>query len=390
MTKVFNLRERPPAIQILTQMGAIVLSYFGTALVMLFIGLYAAAAITGQNFEQVMRSVEGTYNPDPTTITALKVVQFFNMLAFLVPALVLPGMLFKANAIKFTGLARSTAFPVFLLAVLAFGAFMPLLELSISLNLKMDLPSWMQGMENWMRDMEDRTGELTQNFLIMDSLQDLIFNALLMAVLPAICEEIFFRGFLQRAFYNWWGRKHLAVFLSAFVFSAIHMQFYGFLPRFLLGLLLGYLFLWSGDLKVSILVHFMNNFISLMVAWAYRDRIEEFDINAPMAAYPAFFYFISAVAGAGFLYLIYRQTRKRPSEQGEDETVYRLPVEDVPWEKIYSTSRQYEAEIVAGKLEDAGIKAVIVNKQDSSYRSFGDIEVHVPRTFYQRAKEILG
>ena len=127
-----------------------------------------------------------------------------------------------------------------------------------------------------------------------------------------------------------------------------------------------------------------------MVAWAYRGKMEQFDVNAPIADYPFFFYFISALAGAGFLYLLYRQTRMRPGGPEDEETVYRLPIENVPWEKVYITSQLYEAEIVAGKLEDAGVKAVIVNKQDSSYRSFGEIEVHVPRTFYQRAKEILG
>jgi hypothetical protein len=224
----------------------------------------------------------------------------------------------------------------------------------------------------------------------MNNAKDFIINAFVMAVMPAICEEFLFRGFLQRTLYRWWGRRYLAVILSAFIFSFIHFQFYGFLPRFLLGLLLGYLYLWSGDLKLSIFVHFLNNFISLLAAWYSQRNGDEFNLNAPMASYPVVLYFVSAAAGSVLLFLLYKRTRKRQNFPEEEEAVYRLPVSDVPWEKVYTTSRQYEAEIIAGKLEDAGIKTVIVNKQDSSYRVFGDIEVHVPRPFYQRAMEVLG
>jgi membrane protease YdiL (CAAX protease family) len=390
MTKVINLSERPTGIQIFNQALSIILT---GALINLFIGVIAllvGCAISGETFTQFQESILTSKDISYRTANAIKVVQFISMLGFLVTALVLPKLLYHTNPVRYTGLNSASSLSLYIISILVFAAFMPLLDLSNLLNMKMDLPAGLQSVENWMREKEDAAAQMTEKLITMPSASDFVFNALLIAVLPAICEEALFRGFLQRTFYRWWGRKHVAVFLSAFIFSAIHVQFFGFLPRFLLGLLLGYLFLWSGDLKLSIFIHFLNNFFSLSVAWFMQGDAENFDVNTPLANYPVILYFVSAVAGSVLLYLLYKRTRKRTAVSEVEEPVYRLPMSEVPWEKVYVTTRQYEAEIVAGKLEDAGIKTVIVNKQDSSYRVFGDIEVHVPRPFYQRAKEILG
>jgi uncharacterized protein len=364
--------------------------YILSALVLTFLGLEAASLLTQLPYESIRQSLEGNGSTDESTILGVKVVQFFYLLSFPVAAVVLTQLLFRTDPAKFTGVGKRPRLALYLLAAIAFVALSPLVDLSIMVNQRLDLPASLQPLEDAMRTMEDRAAEMTATFLKMDSISDLLGVIFIMALVPAICEEFFFRGFLQRTFYRWWGRRHLAVILSAFLFSAIHFQFFGFLPRFLLGLLLGYVFLWSGDLKLSIFIHFLNNLASTLYAWAYRDQLQVVDINAPMANYPPVYFFLSAIGGGLFMYMFYRQTRLKPDKPDAEDVVYRLPVEDVPWEKVYSTSRQYEAEIIAGKLEDAGIKAVIVNKQDSSYRAFGEVEIHVPRTFVSRAKEILG
>lgn len=88
---------------------------------------------------------------------------------------------------------------------------------------------------------------------------DLLLNILIICVIPAFCEEFFFRGFLQRIFMKWIRDPHLAIFLAAVIFSAFHFDAVMFFPRFLLGALLGYLFYWTGSLWVPMVGHFINN-----------------------------------------------------------------------------------------------------------------------------------
>jgi hypothetical protein len=90
---------------------------------------------------------------------------------------------------------------------------------------------------------------------------------MMVAVLAAIGEELIFRGLLQRLFLEWTRNVHVAVFISAFIFSAFHLQFYGFFGRLVLGLILGYLFVWTGSLWVPIAVHFVNNAMAVIVSF---------------------------------------------------------------------------------------------------------------------------
>jgi membrane protease YdiL (CAAX protease family) len=110
-----------------------------------------------------------------------------------------------------------------------------------------------------MRITEEEAAKLTETFLKMPTIGSFLFNIFMIALLPAIGEEFMFRGLLQRLLKEWLGNIHLAIFISAFLFSALHMQFYGFFPRMLLGIMFGYLFYWSGSLWVPICAHFINN-----------------------------------------------------------------------------------------------------------------------------------
>jgi len=107
----------------------------------------------------------------------------------------------------------------------------------------------------------------------------------MIAILPAIAEEILFRGVIAKYLNEWTRNLHWAVFISAFIFAAIHLQFYGFLPRLLLGMALGYLYFWSGSLWLPIAAHFTNNFLSVVIEFLYRKQIihtnaEDFGTNS--------------------------------------------------------------------------------------------------------------
>ena len=129
-----------------------------------------------------------------------------------------------------------------------------------------------------MKIMEDRAAELTEIFLQMNSVGDLCFNIFLIALVPAIGEELFFRGIIQKKLENIL-TPHLSVFIASFIFSAIHFQFFGFLPRFILGLILGYLFLYSRNLWAPIFAHFTNNALGVLLMYSSIKDNLNFDIT---------------------------------------------------------------------------------------------------------------
>ncbi|MFM7813318.1 MAG: type II CAAX prenyl endopeptidase Rce1 family protein [Flavobacteriales bacterium] len=89
------------------------------------------------------------------------------------------------------------------------------------------------------------------------------------SIIPAICEEMFFRGLLQPLLSSIYRNHHIGIWITAGIFSLIHFQFYGFLPRLLLGALLGYLMVWSGSLWSSMFAHAVNNATAILVFNAY-------------------------------------------------------------------------------------------------------------------------
>ena len=143
------------------------------------------------------------------------------------------------------------------------------------------LPDFLSDVEAWMRSSEQQMAEMLEVFLVMDSPLDLVINLLMVAVLPAIGEEFLFRGTLQSFLKEWTRKPHLAIWVTAFVFSFIHFQFYGFFPRFILGVVLGYLFYWSGCLWYPIIGHFFNN--GLQVVLVYVGVMSLDDTGAEMA-----------------------------------------------------------------------------------------------------------
>lgn len=146
-----------------------------------------------------------------------------------------------------------------LLAVLLMLCQLPLINALAELNLQLQLPEALSGIQEWMQRQEDQAARLTQSFLSMSGPVDLLITLLVMAVLPGFGEELLFRATLQPLLTRITGNAHAAVWIAAFVFSFIHFQFFGFLPRFLMGAFMGYLFLWSRNAWVPVAAHFTNN-----------------------------------------------------------------------------------------------------------------------------------
>ncbi|TZF85715.1 CPBP family intramembrane metalloprotease (plasmid) [Pedobacter sp. BS3] len=254
-----------------------------------------------------------------TDIRLLKTLQVFSTVGiFIVPALVF-ARIESSKPLTWLKINRSVSFPVLLISLLLIFCIGPFLQFTINLNAGMHLPHWLNGLERWMRLQEDQAALITKQFLEGKTPAVLIINMLMIAALPAIGEELLFRGCLQQLFIRWFRNPYMAIWVTAIVFSAIHVQFFGFLPRMLLGALLGYLFFWTKNIWVSIAVHFTNNAMSVILAYYYQlqgkpldDLINETD---PVTWYACLG---SIVVSAMLLLVIYRITKNTYSQPDTD------------------------------------------------------------------------
>ncbi len=186
-------------------------------------------------------------------INAVRIIQMVShIFTFWLPSLFFIGFVYKVRPFKRLFLNRLASPKFILLGILLIILAFPAIQLIYYWNRLIPLPESFQLMELGSK-------KLFEAFLVMDSPSILWFNVLVVGVIPAIGEELLFRGVLQRIFYKTFSNPHLAIWVTAFLFSAIHMQFAGFFPRLILGALLGYLLYWTGSLWVPILAHFVNN-----------------------------------------------------------------------------------------------------------------------------------
>ena len=211
----------------------------------------------------------------PMSVSSLKWVQLFQSLAmFLLPPLCM-AYLWTQEPMKWLKIDKCPRMNVALMAMILILLALPAINLIGYINQQMVLPSFLEPLEQWIKMQEETAKVLTEQFLHATTFSGLIINILLMALLPAVAEELSFRGVLMNLFSAKSERvPHVAIWSVAILFSAIHMQFYGFLPRMLMGALFGYALVWTGSMWVPILMHFTNNamavllyFIALRANW---------------------------------------------------------------------------------------------------------------------------
>ena len=208
----------------------------------------------------------------PLSVTSLKWIQLFQSAAmFLLPPLCMAYLWAKAP-MQWLKVDKFQSFKVSSMAILLMLVALPAINLLADINQQMALPTFLEPLEAWMKTQEETAKQLTEQFLSVTTYSGLIINILLMALLPAVAEELTFRGVLQRLFqgsnvsdFHTVKVPHVAIWVTAILFSAIHMQFYGFLPRMLMGALFGYMLVWTGSLWVPILMHFTNNAMAVIL-----------------------------------------------------------------------------------------------------------------------------
>jgi len=206
-----------------------------------------------------------------------QIVQSFS--AFIIPSL-LAGYLFWGQHTRGIGFSHPR-WTMLSLSFLVIVTAQPLVSYLGIWNSQMQLPEFMQGLEQWMQQSEENAQDVIFRLLDTKATGVVLLNILMIVVLPALGEEMLFRGTLQPVFHQWLGNKHLAVWITAFLFSAIHLQFFTFLPRFFLGLALGYLMVWGKNIWYPVTGHFANNLLSLIVFYYYRHTNPEMNPLEP-------------------------------------------------------------------------------------------------------------
>jgi membrane protease YdiL (CAAX protease family) len=251
-------------------------------------------------------------NPKFVTVNRV-MISLQQMGLFLVPALFLAlGEGKKMNAFYDFKTTKAT----FLLLIIALMAVsMPLMEFSMQLNQKMALPGFLKSIEEWMKSKEDAATVTTEALLKMDHIGTYLLNLILIGILPAICEELMFRGAIQRTLGRIFSNPHVAIWLSAFVFSAIHLQFYGFLPRFLLGAGFGYIYFWTKSLWYSIFAHFLNNTYAVTAAWYMQKNNIPLSESDKTAHFQWYGYVISMILTVLLFKYFKNKTSKADGEQ---------------------------------------------------------------------------
>ncbi len=278
-------------------------------LIFMLLSLILAIPIFGLDSMMSIPAMDELNNPQ--SINLLKYLQVMQSIGlFIVPPFIL-GALFLGSSKEYLHLNTTAGSSSFLLVILLVVFASPVINFMGEINGQMHFPDWLSGIENWMRDSEDKADQLTEIFLNVNTTGGLLFNIFMIAFLPAIGEELLFRGVIQRIFTNMTKSYHWGIWISAILFSALHMQFYGFIPRMLLGVLFGYLLVWSGTIWLPIAAHFVNNGAAV-IAWylIHKDLLSEKVETVGTTADSYFWVAISIVLVTLFMWLIKRENQK--------------------------------------------------------------------------------
>jgi len=263
-------REMSPSLQFLT--------FIGITVVLIFLGSAIASFVIAQVYNtDTLRKISMMDLSTPMTVRAMWILQILSMT---VPLLLVPfifGKLVMKEPQAY--LKLNFRFPLVLLMMVFSIMVMstPIMEVLVLVNQKMVLPDFLSGLERWMRESEQSAQKVTAALLKMNDWVDLLKAVLLIGLVTAVAEELVFRGCLQTIFVRWTQNTHVAIWITATLFSAFHLEFFGFLPRLMLGVFFGYFAAWSGSIWPAVWAHFLNNASAVVITYLYQHK--KIDIN---------------------------------------------------------------------------------------------------------------
>lgn len=294
-------------------------------IVFFFVSLMIGGAFMQFLFHiDVSRMNDILLNPQayPNGIIALKFIQVFAHLGtFVVPAILFSRAL-NQNPVLFLKINHHSRTYNYLLALLLVLVATPFTSWLYGFNLGLRLPASYADLEALLRQWEESARMQQEAFMIANTWPEYLTNLFVMAIVPAIAEELFFRGCLQNfvrmCFYN----LHISVFFTAIIFSSIHGQFFGFLPRLAFGVILGYAFAFSGNIWVSITAHFFNNAMVIIAGFMATKHTDVAFLKEDYL-FPMYINVLSLILTAGILLLMsrlqYRNIFIEPQANNEHE-----------------------------------------------------------------------
>ncbi len=300
------LKTRPAWIQLLMFIGMA----FGIFFILSVFGMMILSSLTGIGMSELKNIENWDYN-NPNMIYFMRgmlLMQFLGL--FVIPSLLYSYFADPAPR-EYLGLKKPWLPVYWILGIMILVVAIPFVEYLGVLNQKINLDADTQ---KWMKGMEEDAAKQIQFMLRKHTISELVLNLIFIAVFAGVGEELFFRGILQRIFIRAFKSPWAGIIITAAIFSGFHFQFFGFFPRFALGILLGALYWYSGSLWTAILAHFIYDGLIIVLVYLNPEMIK--NPETPMVN-PAYLILVATISLAATLYILWQMKRNSATSYAE-------------------------------------------------------------------------
>jgi len=251
-----------------------------------------------EDLKHVMTNLE-----NPVFLNYLKYVQTLSSIGMFVVSTLIIASLLSEKPFQFLRLNIAPEMLMVLLVVLLMTISIPMNNFFGYINAQLQLPDFLSGLQSYFENKEVSGTKIMNSFLGSTSFSGLLLNLFIIAIVPALGEEFFFRGILQNILIRWTNNKHWGIIITGLAFALLHFQFLSLLPRIAQGILLGYLFLWTKSLWYPIIAHFINNALAVIFYHYYfQERVND---SMETVGTPDGYAIASLISVAGVVLILY-------------------------------------------------------------------------------------
>ncbi len=231
----------------------------------------------------IIGSVIGVIYPlvtgqDVMSLNSLRFMQISSQIFTFVLPPILYAILVKENLKESLGI-KNVSYHWFIIGFIMMYAILPLNNVFAEWNAGLKLPESMSGIEKWIKEVYESSAVIMEKLVNVDTFGGLVINLIMIAGLAALGEELLFRSVIQTSLIKICKNAHVGIVITSVIFSFIHFDFYAFIPRLVLGLLLGYMFYFSGSIWVSMFMHFVNNATVVVIYYLNNINITNIDVE---------------------------------------------------------------------------------------------------------------
>ena len=264
------MNERFPIFSGLNPFGKLLFSALGVIVIGLASQLIALLLATTIFDVSAFDLVDMNGTADQELISAVKFLQIIGALGTFIVSSLLLSYFYTGSWLGYFLSDRKIAAGALGLIILVMITALPFVNLLTELNMRFELP--FDRVEQYLRRLEDDTQTLMMTLIKAEITWALLVNLLMFAIIPAVGEELVFRGLIQRHLTGMFRNGHVAIIVASVIFSLAHLQFYSFLPRFFLGLILGYTFYYGKSIWYPVIAHLANNTMGVLFYFFYHQE----------------------------------------------------------------------------------------------------------------------